>query len=279
MYKKLSLVLALLLQVCAASGVHVDSYGMFVDYRNVMTELYGDVNAIISQEERETIAKTGGSPVYGEILFESVQYLLHELDMSADDVFYDLGSGLGRFVIQVYLSTPAQKSIGVEFSPSRYERATSVEAKAKKLQPVCYKFENAMRKQFGKEQIKKTRGKMFEFNQGDMLDTDLSDATVVFTCSTCFTDDFMRKLTDKLGALEDGVRLVTLRQLPQHDNIHLKKTYMLPMTWSPETPVYYYEIDRSSKATAEEAAKAQVISPTNQAPQPDNSANVCSPKK
>lgn len=245
--------LALLLAVCCikAHGVAplYSDYNYYIDYKKIVNDLCGDTiaPAKISDEERADVAATGASPVYGEILYESVIFLIEELKLTKDDVFYDLGSGLGKFVFLVYLMTPVMKSAGVEFSPNRSARAIKNEDIIRKLYPQCLKCENSLRKTLGKPQLKKVK-KQLELQTADMLKVDISDATVIYTCSTCFDAAFMKKLTDKFAAeCNDGVRIVTLNQLAEHEYIHLTRVYKLPMTWSADTAVYLYVVDRTKK--------------------------------
>lgn len=229
-------------------------YDFYADYRKIMADAFKDnENHTISQEERAGItAAGGGSPVYGEILYESVLFLLDYLQLTEEDAFYDLGSGLGKLVFQVYLMTPVHKAIGIELSESRCERSQKIMENGSKIFNSCFIFENQMRKRFGKEPFPKVSGKKFELKQGNMLEADIEDATVIFTCSTCFSDDCMRNLTNRLAELKDGLRVLTLHHLSEHKNFHLVKTFYLPMTWSKNIPIYLYILDRSKKPVKED---------------------------
>lgn len=246
---------ALVISCCLSASIFAESVysdlNYYVDYKKIITDLCGEsiAAAKISDEERACVSGTGASPVYGEILHESVEFLLQELKLDENAVFYDLGSGLGKFVLQVYLMSPAKKSVGIEFSQSRHERAAKNEKIAKKLYTECIKAENTIRKSLGKPTLKKVK-KTLEFINADMLKADISDATVIFTCSTCFDAAFMKRLTDKLVSdCKDGVRVLSLNQLAAHEHVHLDRVYKLPMTWAADTAVYSYVIDHTRKAT------------------------------
>jgi len=252
--------MVLLCSITAAFASSYDVMDFYTDYKKVIADMYQGIDAIIPEEERTACSATGASPVYGEIVYESCAVLLAELKLTENDVFYDLGSGLGKFVTQVYLTSAVKKAWGVEFSENRYKRATDTTKNLAKIQGQAFKFENEIRKTFGKSALTKTKGKEFGFDNMDMLKADLSDATVVFTCSTCFGPEFMQKLTDKL-AENDGLRILTLVQLPYNKHVHEGATYVLPMTWSAETPVYMYKVDHSREAKKPEGvaeATAQV---------------------
>jgi hypothetical protein len=49
--------------------------------------------------------------------------LIQLADLTGKDVFYDLGSGIGRVVIQVTQQTKVRKTIGIENYPEPYEEA------------------------------------------------------------------------------------------------------------------------------------------------------------
>jgi hypothetical protein len=61
---------------------------------------------IIPSEEITEIRSNGGHEQYGEIPYDSAAHLLDDLQLSRQDVFYDLGSGVGKLVLQVYMTTP-----------------------------------------------------------------------------------------------------------------------------------------------------------------------------
>jgi H3 lysine-79-specific histone-lysine N-methyltransferase len=52
--------------------------------------------------------------VYGETSFEFIYQMINEIDLSPDDVFVDLGSGVGQVVLQVATATNCRKCIGIE---------------------------------------------------------------------------------------------------------------------------------------------------------------------
>lgn len=62
--------------------------------------------------------------IYGEIPPESAAQIASELGLERPGaVFYDLGSGVGRMVLQVYLTTEAARAVGVEIAVPRHNIA------------------------------------------------------------------------------------------------------------------------------------------------------------
>lgn len=53
-------------------------------------------------------------PTYGEVVPASVDSILRYVRPGKDDVFYDLGSGMGKVVFQAHLTTSVGKAVGVE---------------------------------------------------------------------------------------------------------------------------------------------------------------------
>lgn len=52
--------------------------------------------------------------VYGETRFEFVQQMIEEIGIEKDDVFIDLGSGIGQVVMHVAAAFNCSRVIGIE---------------------------------------------------------------------------------------------------------------------------------------------------------------------
>ena len=52
--------------------------------------------------------------VYGETSFEFIHQMIDEICLTPDDLFVDLGSGVGQVVLQVAAATKCRKCIGIE---------------------------------------------------------------------------------------------------------------------------------------------------------------------
>lgn len=195
--------------------------------KQILDEIYADISGFsISPEEREIVESAGGNPTYGEITFESVEELIKKFsnDLDANGTFFDLGCGVGKACAQVALRTPA-RAIGVELCPTRHQLAQK--AKQELINRKILTDEHKL-----------------EFREQNILDADLSSATFIFMCATCFSDDLMQKLADKIAKLHKHLHVATLRQLPPSEfgKLEYKETLNLPMTWSANSPVYIYEL-------------------------------------
>jgi Histone methylation protein DOT1 len=89
--------------------------------------MYQNVSGFnIVGSECTMIENNGGAPTYGEITYDAAHKLLTELNLNKEDVFYDFRSGVGKMVVQAYLTTPIKKSVDIELSPTRvkHEKAS-----------------------------------------------------------------------------------------------------------------------------------------------------------
>jgi len=218
-----------------------------ISTEKLMDQLYASRSGFgIDQEEVELIQKKGGAPTYGEILFDSWDFVLHDLKITKNDVLYDLGCGVGKVAVQAYLDFPFKKVVGIELSRTRLEYANEVKAELKERKLL-------------------DKNRKLEFVLGDITEANIADATVIYMCSTCYSYECMNTMALKLSRLKPGLRVVSLKALPQHakygftllSNDPDKPTHVLPMTWTKESgsDVYIYKLEGKSKAS-EKAAKA-----------------------
>lgn len=213
-----------LLSTLLALVILPQCYNVPSSLKEEINELYGAISGFgISNEDTNLIESHGCASTYGEITFEGVETLLKLLKLKDTDVFYDLGCGVGKMVVQVYLDSPVKKSAGIELSSERAESALKIK---QQLQ-----VDNKIK-----------AGRTLVFYKESFLDVDLSDATVIYLASTCFSDDIMKKVTDRLATLKKGLRVATLKKLAENDKFALLDQFILPMTWSDSTPVYLYEL-------------------------------------
>lgn len=195
--------------------------------RTLMDNAYKDISGfMIPSEESALIAQKNADSTYGEITFESLQTILDELPVGREDVFYDLGSGVGKVCVQVALTTPAKRIVGVELSPTRYKHAIGVE---KKL--VQEKHIHPFR---------------LEFQEKNITDVQLHEATIIFMLSTCFSDQLMHNIIQKIITIQHHpVKIITQKKLWDEKYFTLVKQYCLPMSWSESVPIYIYRLQRT----------------------------------
>jgi len=63
-----------------------------------------------------------GLQVYGETSYDLVCQMIDQIEITKDDIFVDLGSGVGQVVLQMAAATPCKICFGVERAevPSKY---------------------------------------------------------------------------------------------------------------------------------------------------------------
>ncbi len=202
----------------------------FARNKQILDEMYQDISGfgMLKPCDENKVVDGGGAPTYGEINYESLQQLIKDLNFGPKDVFYDLGSGVGKTVLQVYANSPVKKAVGIELSDTRYEGSMKALERFKK-----------------KNMIEK--GRKIAFINGNILDENLKDATIIYTCSTCFSRELMEQIAKKLSKLKKGLRFLTLKKIPtpEHFGFELVKEYNLPMSWAKEgNAVYFYELGK-----------------------------------
>ena len=65
---------------------------------------------------------------YGTIEPMGVRKVLDVVNIGPSDVFYDLGSGIGNVVVQVFKETNARKCVGIEIDANRHADALKYSA-------------------------------------------------------------------------------------------------------------------------------------------------------
>jgi hypothetical protein len=118
-----------------------------------------------------------------------------------DIVFVDLGSGVGKLVMQAYLELPRiSRSIGIELSPMRHQSAV---AAWDQLESLAKEMRNNIIDHIDDNKATTAAGNVIpdatvELVEGDFLQADLSNATHLFVSSLCFSEEMMYQLGTKL---------------------------------------------------------------------------------
>ena len=167
------------------------------------------------------------SATYGEIRPAATLHLLDALQLTRRDVFYDLGCGVGKVVLLAAMASSAKRCVGVELAADRIALAREV-------------LDHAHAQRFVR------RGRV-EFREADILRTDLSDATVLYTCSTAFPTPFMGRLMRKLAALQKPLTLATLQVLDDHPAFEQRRVLRLDMSWRRRAKVYIYGVNDEAR--------------------------------
>lgn len=167
------------------------------DYINA---LYQGISGFISYQpgEKEANEKNNVFLTYGEILYPSVNKIIDYIgDIGPDDVFYDLGSGIGKVALQLFLKTPIKKACGVEASQTRNQYAEKVYEQVKKEFPDLY-----------------LGGRELSCKRTNFLEAGIHDATIIYTCSTCFSEDLLAEIGKLIDQCPNIRYVVSMKQIP-----------------------------------------------------------------
>lgn len=87
--------------------------------RHILQQVY---NHSVTDPEKLNNYEPFSPEVYGETSFDLVAQMIDEIKMTEDDLFVDLGSGVGQVVLQVAAATSCKHHYGVEKAdiPAKY---------------------------------------------------------------------------------------------------------------------------------------------------------------
>ncbi|XP_058455002.1 histone-lysine N-methyltransferase, H3 lysine-79 specific [Malaya genurostris] len=161
--------------------------------RHIIQQVY---NQAVIEPEKLNQYEPFSPEVYGETSFDLICQMIDQFKITGDDVFVDLGSGVGQVVLQMAASTPVKICYGIEKAdvPSRYaEGMTST-------------FKLWMR-WFGKKYGD------YELIKGDFLADEhrekITSATIVFVNNFAFGPNVDHQLKERFADLKDGARIVS----------------------------------------------------------------------
>ncbi|QQG44321.1 MAG: methyltransferase domain-containing protein [Candidatus Roizmanbacteria bacterium] len=186
--------------------------------KTILDDLYHDIRGYtVSGEARRKLSYHDKSYTYGEVTPDAFYKILKKAQAKSGEVFYDLGSGVGKPVILAYLLFDFSKCVGIEILPELYKVSHSV--------------------------LQRLKGdKKIEFINEDFLHHDFSDADIIFTHSTCFYDELWIKIINKFEKLKPGTRIITVTKSIHSDWIKPLHTAEYNMGWGMATVHYYKKI-------------------------------------
>lgn len=166
---------------------------------------------------------------YGEITPGGAAQLFGLVNLTAEDAFFDIGSGVGKLPVEAVVVGGAKSARGVELSKGRHELACEGLKRAQKeLQEEAAFAGNEGR-----------RVARVELIRGDMLGQDFSGATVVYTASICFRAPLLAKLEEKLAReLPPRARVATLQDFRHNSTLSERLVQQqkstVEVSWTPQ---------------------------------------------
>lgn len=175
-----------------------------------LTILYNDAE----KQDRSALPKDKVFQTYGEILYPSVDKLMSAIQLTEHDVFVDLGSGMGKIVIQFFLKSAIKAAYGIELLPELHQHALNA---AKSLQQNLPDFYKGRRK--------------LTFLLGDILETSFTKATVALLNSTCFTQSLLNELGKIIENTPSIHTLLSLRPINTLQRLVFMKVIRIECSW------------------------------------------------
>ncbi|KFB36864.1 histone h3 methyltransferase [Anopheles sinensis] len=161
--------------------------------KHIIQQVY---NQAVVEPEKLNQYEPFSPEVYGETSFDLICQMIDQVKITADDVFVDLGSGVGQVVLQMAASTPVKVCFGIEKAdvPSKYAEGMNTT------------FKLWMR-WFGKKYGD------YELIKGDFLADEhrekITSATIVFVNNFAFGPNVDHQLKERFADLRDGARIVS----------------------------------------------------------------------
>ncbi len=181
-----------------------------------LDNLYQDVNGYLkyTPEEKNHYTNNDVCITYGEVLYLSLIAFAKQIQLGPQDVFLDLGSGLGKICSSILLGTSCRQAIGIEASGRLHEQAI-------KILPKVVSFLVAEHKKLN-------------LIQGNFLAPELlpeiKHATVVFINSTAFTYDLLDKIAVVLNQCPNIRAVLSFKPLANL-TLPFNKTVILEASW------------------------------------------------
>lgn len=193
--------------------------------QHYLTILYANAPQYVAQTK-------GGHPVcetYGEILYPSVNKLITALPLNDQDVFIDVGSGMGKIAIQFFLKTAIKAAYGIELLPHLHHQAAHAAQLLQQHLPEFYRG-----------------GRTLNFILGDALITPIPAATVALINATCFSPSLLNQLGGLIDATTSIHTVLSLRPLSTLRRFECIKSLAIECSWD-SALCYLYRAQRGSR--------------------------------
>jgi SAM-dependent methyltransferase len=182
------------------------------NHTQIFQQLYSSVDGFaasrLARQKQDAIEFT-----YGEIEFIPFIALLSLVSLNRDTVFYDLGCGVGKAVIACAMVYPVRKCVGIE------------------LLPELYFIAQQQTQQLATYPDYQQQAKKILILQDDILEAELSEATLIFINSTTFFGTIWEKINLRLSNLSQLQTVITTSKALPNADFSLINTTELQMSW------------------------------------------------
>lgn len=196
----------------------------FKEAKIIFNQLYQNIDGLqISLSARKKLNLEDKTLVYGEVLFDEFIKVLQKIKPKKNNIFYDLGCGIGKPTIITALLFNLKKSVGIDILADLVFEAKSIAQKLKQIRPDL------------KTEI--------EFRQDDIFTTDFSEADIIFSHATCFTEEQMEALEKKFLKLKKGTKIIIVTKSLKKDEVfYLLEKENYATSWGKATFWLYEKI-------------------------------------
>lgn len=155
---------------------------------------------------------------YGETPLLTMELIAKECGLTSDDTVFELGCGRGRTCFWLHHFIKC-RVVGVEFIPEFVKKANQI-VNFFQLDSINFQLE-------------------------DMMQTDLSEATVIYLYGTCLDEATISVLIEKMEKLPSGTKIITvsypLTEYAQKPFLEVMKIFPAKFTWG-NTEVFLHLI-------------------------------------
>ena len=164
---------------------------------------------------------------YGEIEFPSFLKILSTAKATDGQIFVDLGCGAGKALVAASLSDyHFLRCVGIELLPSLADCSRKALSKLREFDTEVQNTASA-----GSLSLSRTLP-LLVVKEGDILDTDWSDADLVYISSICFPEHVLIQVFEKATKLKIGSTVITLKLVPGFESFfELSAEKWYKMTW------------------------------------------------
>ncbi len=217
------------LNINVPSQDYFNNFATVDKQRQYFVDLFKDVNGYqVSYEEKKKLDLFENKTfTYSEVDFDGFKAILDIVNPPNDYVFFDCGSGLGKALLLSSLLTPCKKLIGREKLPSLVE-----ENKA-----IFVKYMDYLKRDYSNVLIPE-----LDLKEESFINYSFKDVDVLFAHSTCFDNELMNSLTDKLLELKKGSSVITVTKQIDHPDFECIHKGFYKMNWGSPTVFIYKKI-------------------------------------
>jgi hypothetical protein len=191
-------------------------------------QLYSNINGYTVSNKARADAGINEGLLYGEIPFETWKAIVMKVNPKHDAVFFDLGSGTGRVVMQSHLLFNFKKSIGVELLAGLHDKACDVTEK------FVEEIEPQIRTEIGDRELHLLNESFF--------DVDLSEADLILLNHPLKDRELFLKLEEKfLTELKPGTKIISIIRALANQRFKSLGSEKYSFSWG-ESTAYFFEV-------------------------------------